>query len=115
MIPATQHPPWRSLVRQILGWACIFVGIVGLIIPIMPHTPFLAAGALLLAPHVRIFRRLSAWLHRRFPRWRGPLRRFRDFKRPWRAAEGKSPCKAPEADAVCAVNDREKTSGGTRT
>jgi hypothetical protein len=69
------------LIRQIAGWLLIAIGVVGIFIPVMPQLPFLAAGVLLLAPYIRIFRRLSAWLHRKYPRLRGPLRPFRVFKR----------------------------------
>ena len=67
--------------RQIAGWAMIALGVIGLFLPILQGFLFLAIGALLLAPYVRAFRRLSAWVHKRYPHLRGPLRRFRDFKR----------------------------------
>lgn len=75
----TMHPVAR-IIRQIVGWLCILLGVVGLVIPLFPQLPFLAVGALLLAPYVRVFRRMSAWIHKKYPRFRGPLRRFRDFK-----------------------------------
>lgn len=75
------HPALR-IARQVVGWLLLVVGLVGLLIPIFPSIPFFAAGALLLAPYVRVFRRLAAWMHKRYPRFRGPLRHFRDFKRP---------------------------------
>lgn len=80
-----RHPLWH-LARQTAGWFFIIFSIVGLIIPVMPHTPFLALGAILLAPYVRIFRRLSAWVHKRYPRFRPHMRPFRIFKRPIRRA-----------------------------
>jgi uncharacterized protein len=70
------------IARQVLGWFFILLGVIGIFLPVVPQIPFLAVGALLLAPHVRAFGRLSAWIHQKFPRWRGPLRRFRDFKKP---------------------------------
>ena len=73
------HPALR-IARQVVGWLLLVVGLVGLLIPIFPSIPFFAAGALLLAPYVRVFRRLAAWMHKRYPRFRGPLRHFRDFK-----------------------------------
>lgn len=66
--------------RQVAGWALIALGLVSMLLPIAPGLLFLAAGALLLAPYVRIFRRFSAWLHKRYPHLRGPLRYFRDYK-----------------------------------
>lgn len=83
-----RHPPLRRIIRQVLGWSLIAAGIVGSLLPVVPQIPFLAAGALLLAPYVRIFRRFSAWMHRRFPHLRGPLRRFRDFRHPPRPPDG---------------------------
>lgn len=80
-----RHPLWH-VVRQAAGWFFIVFSIVGLIIPVMPHLPFLALGAILLAPYVRIFRRLSAWVHKRYPRFRPHMRPFRVFKRPFRRA-----------------------------
>ena len=98
------RPLWRRLLRQAAGWALIATGIIGLLVPVMPQWPFLFAGALLLAPYVRLFRRFSAWMHRRFPQWRRPLRRFRDFKRPPPPAGGESPCKPPPRGAVSDAN-----------
>lgn len=85
-----KHPAVH-LLRQIAGWLCIFMAVVGLIIPFMPHSPFLALGAILLAPYIKIFRRISAWVHKRFPRARPHLRRFRNFKRPWKPARTATP------------------------
>ena len=81
--PPPRHPAWR-VARQFAGWFFIVLAVVGLLIPVFPHTPFLALGAILLAPYVRIFRRLSAWVHKRYPGTRPHLRRFRMFKRPLR-------------------------------
>jgi len=79
--PARRHPLLHAL-RQIAGWTLIALGLIGTIIPVLPQIPFLALGAVLLAPYIRIFRRLSAWVHKRFPRLRPHLRPFRIFKRP---------------------------------
>lgn len=79
--PRPRHPA-LNLARQIIGWFFVALAIFGLLIPIIPHTPFLALGAILLAPYVRIFRRISAWVHKRFPRLRPHMRPFRIFKRP---------------------------------
>jgi uncharacterized membrane protein YbaN (DUF454 family) len=84
------HPVAR-IARQVVGWLCIFLGVVGLVIPLFPQLPFLAVGALLLAPYVRVFRRFSAWIHKKYPRFRGPLRRFRDIKQRRHAAPSSSP------------------------
>ncbi len=73
------HPVAR-IMRQVIGWLALLVGVVGLVIPVFPSIPFFAVGALLLAPHVRVFRRVSAWIHKKYPRFRGPLRYFREIK-----------------------------------
>ncbi|MDP2990574.1 MAG: hypothetical protein Q8O57_08430 [Kiritimatiellota bacterium] len=72
----------RALIRQIAGWTLIAIGVAGLILPVLPGWLFLGAGALLLAPHVRLFRRFAAWIHARFPVLRAHLRKFRYFKSP---------------------------------
>ena len=86
-VDAAQPPaPRRHMLRQAAGWFFIFLAVVGTVIPVFPQIPFLALGAILLAPYVRIFRRVSAWVHKRCPRMRPHMRPFRIFKRPWRAA-----------------------------
>ena len=115
MARGDHRPAWQRALRQGAGWLLIVIGLIGALIPVMPQWPFLAAGALLLAPHVKVFRRFAAWLHRRFPRWRGPMRRFRDFKRPLRSAGGESPCKPITPGAVSAANDPEENGRGPTT
>ncbi|MDD5677263.1 MAG: hypothetical protein PHW60_04630 [Kiritimatiellae bacterium] len=72
----------RALIRQIAGWTSFAIGAAGLILPVLPGWFFLGIGALLLAPHVRMFRRLAACIHVRLPALRGRLRAFRNFKSP---------------------------------
>jgi len=84
----------RALIRQIAGWTLIAIGVAGLILPVLPGWLFLGAGALLLAPYVRLFRRFAAWIHVRFPVLRGRLRAFRDFKPP----PPRPPCSSPPSD-----------------
>ena len=83
--------PVVRILRQVLGWLALLVGVVGLVIPVFPSIPFFAVGALLLAPHVRVFRRLSAWIHKKYPRFRGPLRFFREIKERRHAAPPSTP------------------------
>jgi uncharacterized membrane protein YbaN (DUF454 family) len=71
----------RAFWRHLIGWTLIVVGIIGLIVPVMPGWAFIGAGALLLAPYIRVFRRFSAWIHKRFPKLRGSLKIFRNYKR----------------------------------
>lgn len=74
MTPATR------IIRQVTGWCLILLGVLMGFVPVVPGTLLVAIGVVLLAPHVRAFRRISAWMHKRFPNLRGPMRRFRDFK-----------------------------------
>ena len=67
----------RSLARIVTGWAMLVLGVIGWILPIMPGWLFIGIGALLLAPHIRFFRRMAACIHLRFPSLRAGLRRFR--------------------------------------
>lgn len=65
--------------RQIIGWALLVTGVAGLFLPVLQGWLFIGIGALLLAPHVRRFHRLAAWIHLRFPVLRKGLRKFRHF------------------------------------
>lgn len=69
-----------SVIRQVLGWTLLVLGLVATLIPVLPQIPFLIAGALLLAPYIRVFKRASAWLHRKYPQHRPHMRHFRIFK-----------------------------------
>ena len=69
------------IIRLTAGWAFIVLGLIGTIIPVLPQIPFFAAGALLLAPYIRIFRRMSAWFHKKYPKSRPYARPFRIFKK----------------------------------
>lgn len=73
--------PVVKVLRLAVGWLLILLGLIGLFLPVVPQIPFLAVGALLLAPYVRVFRRVSAWFHRRYPSHRPWMRHFRVFKR----------------------------------
>ncbi len=80
----------RHIFRQLSGWGLLVIGAINLLIPGIPSSPFFAAGALLLAPYIRAFRRFAAWMHLKFPTLRKPLRRFRLFKTPPRPPLKKS-------------------------
>ncbi len=69
--------PVRAVWRQVAGWSLLALGVLGWLVPILPGWLLIGAGALLLAPHVRMFRRLAALIHARFPALRPGLRRFR--------------------------------------
>lgn len=66
-----------KLLRHILGWSCLVLGIAGLVLPILQGWLFLALGALLLAPDIPIFKRMLDWIERKFPFLKKPLRRWR--------------------------------------
>ena len=67
----------NPILRHVLGWASLLVGLAGLVLPILQGWFFIAVGAVLLAPDVPIFARLVAWIEVRFPTLRGALRRWR--------------------------------------
>lgn len=75
--PKPPRPPhWkRHLVRQVLGWSLIVIGIIDLPLP-GPGWLLIGMGAVVLAPYVRIFHRFVEWLKRKFPALRVPLERF---------------------------------------
>lgn len=116
---------WRAvnhlnpIARQALGWAFVGAGLVGLLVPMIPGSLFIAVGALLLAPYVKTFRRVSAWFHKNFPHLRRPMRRFRRFKRrsdyiliqPEPSQNGLAKC---PADTQSGVNANSKESINTR-
>jgi uncharacterized protein len=54
----------RRIVRIILGWACILLGIVGLFLPVLQGWFFLVMGTALLARDVPLFGRILCWLER---------------------------------------------------
>ena len=72
--------PITRILRQIMGWSLILAGMLMCFVPFVPGFVLVAIGIVLLAPYIRVFRRMSAWIHKRYPHMRGPLRRFRDFK-----------------------------------
>ena len=73
--------PITRIIRLTAGWTLIVLGLIGTLIPVLPQIPFLVAGALLRAPHVRLFRRVSAWFHKKYPQSRPYARPFRIFKK----------------------------------
>jgi uncharacterized membrane protein YbaN (DUF454 family) len=97
--------PLSPLLRQVAGWSLIALGLLGSLVPVMPGMLFIAAGVLLLARHVRAFRRVSAWVHKHVPRLRGPLRRFRDFK------QRHAHYTTIDSNVVSAENDLAKPTG----
>lgn len=66
---------WRRFLLRLTGWFCIFLGILGLILPILQGILFLLIGIYILArvsPRIRLFRRkLRAKARTRYPKWTG--------------------------------------------
>jgi uncharacterized membrane protein YbaN (DUF454 family) len=54
-------PLWR----MILGWICLAVGVLGLLLPVLPGVPLLFGGLILLSANYRWARRVLHWLKRR--------------------------------------------------
>jgi uncharacterized membrane protein YbaN (DUF454 family) len=66
---------WRRLALWVTGWFCIFLGILGLFLPILQGILFLLIGLFILSlvsPRIRLFRqRLRAKARSRYPKWTG--------------------------------------------
>ena len=58
----------KSLWLQIVGWACVAVGLLGLVLPILPGFVFLFAGLATLSTQHRWARALLLWAKKRFRR-----------------------------------------------
>lgn len=65
------------VIRHVLGWGLLVVGIAGLVLPVLQGWLFIALAALLLAPDVPFFARLLGWIENRFPALRHPIQRVR--------------------------------------
>jgi uncharacterized membrane protein YbaN (DUF454 family) len=80
----------RRVVRHVLGWTCLVLGVAGLVLPVLQGGILIALGALLLAPDIPLFARLACWVEERFPRLGGAIRTIRDRLR--RDGESVPPC-----------------------
>ena len=58
---------WR-LIRIVVGFVLLGMGLVGLLLPVVPQIPFLLGGLLLLAREFHWARRLLDWAKRK---WHG--------------------------------------------
>ncbi len=65
------------VVRHVIGWSLLVLGIAGLVLPVLQGWLFIALAALLLAPDVPFFARVLDWIERRFPALRHPIARAR--------------------------------------
>lgn len=57
----------RLMLKHILGWLCILLGVIQGFIPFLQGWVFVAMGVFLLADQVPFFGKIRAWIHRRFP------------------------------------------------
>lgn len=70
---AVRSPKWQrqsSLWRKILGWACVGLGFLGIILPIIPGIPLLVLGLMFLATQHRWAHELLVWTRTRFRSFR---------------------------------------------
>jgi len=56
--------------RLLLGWICIAIGLLGIVLPIIPGIPLLIAGLVLLSSQYRWAHASVAWMKARLPRSR---------------------------------------------
>jgi len=68
-----------SLLRVLAGIVFLILGVLGLFLPILQGLLFLAIGFLLLSVDIPVFRRVSIWIQKKFPRLRHPLMRVRSW------------------------------------
>lgn len=71
--------PVKRIIRIAAGCFFLLLGLIGTVIPVLPQVPFLLIGALLLAPYVRIIRKLLIYLHRKYPQSRRITRWFEKY------------------------------------
>jgi len=58
----------RLMLKHLLGWSCIILGIIQGFLPFLQGWVFIILGVFLLADEVPLFGRIKAWLHRKFPK-----------------------------------------------
>ena len=67
-LPARRRPRWKRLLILASGWFFIFIGILGVILPILQGVLFLAIGSYLLSLESPWVRRKMLMLQRRYPK-----------------------------------------------
>ena len=64
-LTAPKGPFWRKVV----GWTCLVIGLLGIILPIIPGIPFLVVGLAALSTEYRWVRSLLIWMKRKLGRF----------------------------------------------
>ena len=59
----------RSMIRRILGWSSIVLGLLGIVLPVLPGLIFIAVGIVLLGPHDPALRRMAIAIRMILRRW----------------------------------------------
>ena len=67
----------RRTIRLIFGWLFIFLGVLGLFLPVLQGILFLVVGSLLLSPEIPLFQKIHDRLHEKFPKLREKAHRLR--------------------------------------
>ena len=67
----------RRIVRQLVGIGLLFLGLAGLVLPILPGWVFIAWGVVTLAPDIPFFGRLLDRLAQRVPQLSAAIDRVR--------------------------------------
>lgn len=57
----------KRILRHVLGWFFVVLGIIGLFLPFLQGILFILAGVIILAPEIPLFRKLLSELQRRYP------------------------------------------------
>ena len=57
----------KRILRHVLGWFFVVLGIAGLFLPLLQGILFILVGVIILAPEIPLFRKLLSELQRRYP------------------------------------------------
>jgi uncharacterized membrane protein YbaN (DUF454 family) len=71
-------PVVKRILKLIVGWFFLVLGVIGLFLPILQGFLFIAIGLVILSEESEIAKRWLTWLKRKYPQ---PYARFTLFKR----------------------------------
>lgn len=75
--------------RELVGWTCLVIGVLGIILPIIPGIPFLLVGLAALSTEYRWVRSLLVGTKRKLGRyWPKQVRIPRPARKPSRPQDG---------------------------